>query len=153
MDADHLVVERFYQTLKAEGQTIILPLVSNVADPSPNLGWRGLERRALTGRGTPDLTLCLALIHHVVLGTNIPLKEFIDWLARLGTTLVIEFVTRDDPMVQTLLRRKRDDYADYETGYFERCLAEAFDIVRREVLASGTRILYHGQARCHSKEG
>ncbi len=147
MDADHLTIECLYQTLKAEGNTTILPLVSNVADPSPNLGWRGLERKALAERGKPDLTLCLALIHHVVISANIPLKEFIDWLAGLGTEVVIEFVTRQDPMVQALLHHKRDNYSDYEVGYFERSLAEAFNIVRREVLPCETRILYYGKAR------
>jgi SAM-dependent methyltransferase len=147
MDADHLTVERLYQTLKAEGNTTILPLVNNVADSSPNLGWRGLERKALAERGTPDLTLCLALLHHVVIGANIPLDEFIDWLAGLGTEVVIEFVTRQDPMVRALLQHKNDHYPDYEVEYFERSLAEAFTVVRREVLSGETRILYHGKAK------
>lgn len=147
MDADQLTIEGLYRTLKAEGNTTILPLVSNVADPSPNLGWRGLERKALAERGKPDLTLCLALVHHIVIGTNVPLKEFIDWLAGLGTNIVIEFVTRQDPMVQALLRQKKDNYSDYERECFERYFAEAFDIVRREVLPCETRILYYGQTR------
>jgi ribosomal protein L11 methylase PrmA len=148
LDADQVVIERLYHALKSEGQTTILPLVGNVADPSPNLGWRGLERKALTERGKPDLTLCLALIHHVVISANIPLKEFIDWLASLGTDVVIEFVTKADPMVQTLLRNKRDNYTDYEVEYCESCLAEAFDVVRREELALSPRILYYARTKC-----
>jgi hypothetical protein len=147
MDADQLSIERFYQVLKAEGNTSILPLVSNLADVSPNLGWRGLERKALTERGKPDLTLCLALIHHVVISANIPLMEFVDWLASLSTSLVIEFVTKEDPMVKTLLRNKQDNYADYETKYFEQCLDRAFEVAQRKMLASGTRILYFAHAR------
>src|SRR5207253_8241287 len=69
MDGDHLAVERLYQSLKRQpgpsGQAAILPLVSNIADPSPNLGWRGAERKSLIERGRPDLTLCLALVHHL----------------------------------------------------------------------------------------
>ena len=147
MDADQLSIERLYQVLKAEGNTSILPLVSNLVDASPNLGWRGLERKALIERGKPDLTLCLALIHHVVISANIPLTEFVDWLASLGTSLVIEFVTKEDPMVKTLLRNKQDNYADYEIEYFEQCLGRAFDVVQRKMLTSGTRILYFAQAR------
>jgi ribosomal protein L11 methylase PrmA len=147
MDADQLSIERFYQALKAEGNTPILPLVSNLADASPNLGWRGLERKSLTERGKPDLTLCLALIHHVVISANIPLKEFIDWLASLGTSLVIEFVTKEDPMVKTLLRNKQDNYADYEIKYFEQCLDRVFEVAQRKMLASGTRILYFAHAK------
>jgi hypothetical protein len=147
MDADQLVVERLYQRLKAQKQTIILPLVNNVVDPSPSLGWRGLERKALLDRGKPELTLCLALLHHLIITANIPLKEFVDWMASVTQSLIIEFVTREDPMVRVLLRNKQDTYTDYDQDYFEQCLGEAFAIVQQESLASGTRILYHGQAR------
>ncbi len=147
MDADALVIERFYQALKTDGETSILPLVSNVADPAPNLGWRGAERQALDQRTRPDLILSLALIHHLVIGANIPLYEFLVWLAGFKAAVVIEFITREDPMVQTLLRHKDDHYADYETAYFERCLSAAFTIRERHLLASGTRILYYGEPK------
>ncbi len=142
MDADQLAIEYLYQELKKEGNSKILPLVYNVADPSPNLGWRGLERKSLPKRGKPDLTLCLALIHHIVITANIPLKEFIDWLSSLGTSLVIEFVTKEDPMVKKLLLNKEDNYTEYEIKYFEQYLSEAFGVTKREMLTSGTRILY-----------
>ena len=147
MDVDALVIERLYCDLKQAQARKILPLISNVADPAPNLGWRGLERKALVARGTPDLTLCLALLHHVVISAHIPLGEFISWLASLGTALVIEFVTRDDPMVQTLLRHKADHYADYDLEYFERCLADGFEIDQQETLEAGTRRLYYGRSK------
>jgi hypothetical protein len=143
MDADHLAIEHLYQRLKREGQQTILPLVSNLADPSPRLGWRGTERGTLADRGRPSLTLCLALIHHVAITANIPIADFVDWLRSLGTCLVIEFVTRDDPMVRTLLRNKRDDYDDYNRDHFERCLEDGFNIERCVQLACGTRVLYH----------
>ncbi|MCY4386156.1 MAG: class I SAM-dependent methyltransferase [Desulfurellaceae bacterium] len=147
MDIDTLVIERFYRELTRDRSPNILPLIGNVADPAPNLGWRGLERKALVERGRPDLTLCLALLHHVVISAHIPLREFITWLASLGTALVIEFVTRDDPMVRTLLRHKADHYTDYDLEYFERCLAEMFTIDQRETLESGTRILYSARSK------
>jgi SAM-dependent methyltransferase len=147
MDADHLTVERLYQELKAEDNSRILPLVMNVANASPNLGWRGLERKALPERGTPALTLCLALIHHLVISANIPLREFIDWLASLGTDVVIEFVAKNDPMVQQLLRNKKDQYPDYDQYYFEQYLSEAFDTVQCETLNTGTRMLYYSKIK------
>ena len=145
MDADHLAIDKLYQALKAEGAPNILPLVLNVTDPSPNLGWRNLERKRIEERGRPDLILALALIHHVVIGGNIPMGEFVQWLRDLGGDLIIEFVTRKDPMVVTLLRNKDDHYADYDADVFERELAARFRIARREPLGSGTRIMYHAQ--------
>lgn len=149
MDADHLAVERLYQLLKLDGPGNILPLVSNVVDPSPAIGWRLQERKTLEQRGKPDLTLCLALIHHIVIGANVPMESFIDWLADLGSDLVIEFVTRDDPMVQKLLRNKEDIYWDYDLAYFEQCLSKAFSVEERDELAHGNRILYHASIRDH----
>ena len=90
------------------------------------LGWRNLERKRLIERGRPDLVLALALVHHVVIGGNIPMAEFLHWLSELGGELVIEFVTREDPMVATLLRNKEDHYADYHQDVFERELAARF---------------------------
>jgi ribosomal protein L11 methylase PrmA len=142
MDADQVAVDRLYRALHAEGDRTILPLVVNLTDPSPDLGWRNLERKRLVSRGRPELVLCLALIHHVVIGANIPLAEFLEWLRSLGAELIIEFVTREDPMVKTLLRNKEDQYADYQLDVFERELAARFTLARRQALGSGTRIMY-----------
>jgi hypothetical protein len=106
------------------------------------MGWRCAERRTLWDRGRPDLALCLALIHHVVIAGNVPLPEFVGWLAELGCDLVIEFVGKDDPMVRRLLLNKRDDYADYDQTVFEACLGRAFAVESRMPLESGTRTLY-----------
>ena len=142
MDSDHLCIDSLYRALQEEGNKNILPLCINMADTSPDLGWRGLERKSLAGRGTPDLILCLALIHHMVIGANIPLQEFIEWLASLGAALVIEFVTKDDVMVKTLLRNKEDQYDDYTPESFRGYLEQLFHVHRVEVLGSGTRQLY-----------
>lgn len=144
MDADHLAVELLFRRLEdSGGNPKILPLFNNLADPSPALGWRHAERKSLPDRGKPDFILCLALIHHLVIGANIPLQELIVWLASLGGALVIEFVAKDDPMVGKLLRNKDDQYDDYELDLFEGWLAENFLVRRKEALASGTRFLYH----------
>jgi SAM-dependent methyltransferase len=148
IDADQGPVELLYRDLRAEGNEQILTLAMNLADPSPGLGWRGLERKTLPDRGKPDLVLALALVHHVAISANVPIKEFVDWLASLGSSVVIEFPTREDPMVQKLLAPKRDGlHPDYELGYFERVLGEAFEVERTERLESGTRVLYFARAK------
>lgn len=148
IDADQGPVELLYRDLRKEGNDKILTLTMNLADPSPGLGWRGLERKALPDRGKPDLVLALAVIHHVAMSANVPVKEFVAWLASLGTSLVIEFPTRDDPMVQQLLAPKRDGlHPDYNLEFFERCLNEAFQVERSERLASGTRVLYYARPK------
>jgi SAM-dependent methyltransferase len=143
IDADPGPVELLYRELRDAGDGKIVPLTMNVADPSPGLGWRGLERKPLFERGRPDLVLALAIVHHVAIGANVPVREIVDWLATLGGALLVEFPTREDPMVQKLLAPKRKGlHPDYTREFFERCLHEAFDVRRNERLGSDTRILY-----------
>ena len=150
LDADHVVIDRLYHRLKEEGDSTIQPLVVDVADPSPGLGWRGQERRPLDDRGSPELILCLALIHHVVIGRNIPIGALIEWLAGFGADLIIEFVDRGDPMVDKLLRNRTGQDVEYSSGVLEAALARCFGAVTQEALESGTRTLYYARAKTHA---
>ena len=147
LDADHLVVDRLYDALKQEGRRSILPLVADVADPSPGLGWCGRERRPLPDRGAPDLILCLALAHHVVIGRNVPLADFVDWLAGFGADVIVEIVDRGDPLVEQLLRKRRGQAIHYSDAAARAELAGRFGGMTRETMSSGTRTLYHCRPR------
>jgi SAM-dependent methyltransferase len=148
MDGDWMAVEHLYQRQKQrpDGGSI-LPLVIDLADPSPGQGWRGTERKPLPDRGMPDLTLCLALVHHVVINANIPMADFMRWLAGLGTALVIEFIGRDDEMVETLLRNKDDQYDDYRPEVFEALLSAHFEVRDSQTLKDGKRAIYFALPR------
>ncbi len=147
-DIDHFAIERLFRDPDTPAN--VLPLVQNVADPSPNWGWRNLERRDLQHRSQPGMVLCLALIHHVVITANIPLAEFIAWLAGVTDQLVIEYVSRKDDKVQTLLRNKEDKYWDYRQAYLEEQLEKHFRIHRRIELRKGLRTLYWCQRSSQS---
>lgn len=147
LEADPRAVERLFAEAPKAGDSKVLPLVCNLADPSPARGWRGRERKDLAERGQPDLVLCLALIHHLVIGANLRLSEVLDWLAGLGRFLVIELVTREDARVQGLLRHRDDLYEDYDLPVFEKELAASFEVLRRQELPSGRRILYFAKSR------
>ena len=94
------------------------------------------------------MILCLALVHHLVIGCGIPLLELLEWLAGLGTSVVIEFVDKADPMVGHVLGSRRDIYADYSPHQFEKGMNDFFEVVRCERLGSGTRTLYYAVSRC-----
>jgi len=143
LDGDPACVEALAGALGREGRTNILPLVGNMANPSPAQGWGGQERMTLEQRGRPELVLCLGLIHHLVISANIPMEQVVAWLGALGGELVIEFPTKKDPMVQSLLRNKPDQYDDYELDPFERELRRFFRVVRQEQLPSQERYLFH----------
>jgi hypothetical protein len=148
LDGDERVVGELYVALQAEGSQKILPLVVDLADASPARGWRGAERQRLEQRGRPDLVLCLALVHHLAIGRNVPFGELVGWLRSLGARLAIEFADRDDPMVGRLLRAKRvETHEAYSRDEFEGALRAEFEVMRREELGSGTRTLYLANPR------
>ena len=126
----------------ASTPTNITPLVVDLCDPSPARGWALAERGPLPERGRPDLTLSLALIHHLSITRNIPVRAILDWLKSLGGAHVIEFPHRDDAMVERLLSAKRDDEAhpDFNREPFEPALNEVFEV--RDAPGARSRTLY-----------
>lgn len=148
MDGDEMAIERLYRREKTDtASRRILPLVMNLTDASPNQGWRGAERKGIAERGRPELILCLALIHHIVITANIPLADFLDWLAGLGAALIIEFVDREDEMVKTLLANRDDQYDDYHPDIFRKLLSARFDIKAEEPLKGGKRHIFYAEPR------
>jgi len=154
VESDPAVVDHLYRRLRDEGERKILPLLMDVADPSPGCGWAGVERASFGARARADAVLALAVIHHLAIGRNVPLSRVLDWLlgflpggADQGQ-LIVEFVHADDPMAQRLLANKPAGlFPDYHRDEFERLLAERCGILRREELPSGTRTLYSGVPR------
>jgi len=147
LDSDHFVLDQLYEQLKQEASNRVLPLLADVADPTPGLGWKHVERSPLEDRGTPDLILCLALIHHLVISRNIPLNDLIAWLAQFGADIIIEFVDYGDPMIERLLRNRAGQSVDYSLEAFEDALSKHFSLVIQKPLESGHRILYYAQAK------
>ena len=142
IDSDHLSVDRLFVVLNAERNRTITPVVCNLADPAPALGWRLQERQSLEHRSQPELVFCLALIHHLVIGSNLLLADVIDWLASLKATVVLEYVDRRDAQVQQLLANREDVFSDYNREAFRAQVDRAFVVVREQSLADGTRTLF-----------
>lgn len=148
LDNDEQTIDLMYRRLRADGNTKILPLVMDLTDPSPAIGWRSRERPSFLERAKPDAVLALALVHHLAIGANIPLPEVVSWLHSLGGHLVVEFVGPDDPMALRLLANKPAGlFPDYRPEMFEKLLAERFEIERQVTLESGTRTLYSAVPR------
>lgn len=147
IDGDPKAIERLYQAEKRRDGSKLLPMIMDLSNVSPAQGWRGRERKALEERGEPDLVLCLALIHHMVISANIPMTEFIEWLHGLGGDVIIEFVTAEDDMARMLLRNKVNQYEDYTIANFERLVSERFDVTDSEGLKGGHRKIYYLRRR------
>lgn len=143
LDIDELSIQRLYDSLKKDGPDHILPLVFDLTNPSPPIGWRCKERHRLEDRGKPELILCLALVHHLVITGNVPLAEVMDWLASFKSEIIVEMLTKEDDMVQKLLLNRVDQYPEFTIEGFESISAEHFNVQKKEEIMPGKRFLYH----------
>jgi hypothetical protein len=146
-DVDPAAVELNYRRVRAEGEGGILPLLMDLTNPSPALGWAHRERRSLEERGPADALLALALVHHLAIGHNLPLGRIAEFFARLGRTLVIEFVPKSDSQVQRMLRSRPDIFPCYTREGFEAAFRTSFQIDAVHPVAGSERLLYLMTAR------
>ncbi len=142
LDEDRNCIERLYVRCKQDRITNIIPLVANVAHPSPDIGWNNEERTALFKRIQADLTLSLALIHHLAIANNIPLEKILSWLHSLSPYLLIEFVEKEDPKVQQLLANRKDVFDTYSLAHFKTIIAPLYVILKEGQIPGSSRMLF-----------
>ena len=146
-DIDHGAVELCFRRTSAEKYKSILPLVVDLTSPTPAVGWMNVERTSFLDRcsGKTDLVLALALLHHLVIGNNVPLRSVIELLARTAAHAIVEFVEKRDSQVQRLLASREDIFGEYSETGFENALSGIFRIVRKQPIAGAHRVMYHIQ--------
>jgi ribosomal protein L11 methylase PrmA len=141
-DIDPAAVEKNYQRVKKEQSPNLLPLVLDLTNPSPSLGWHNQERQSLLDRGPSDMVFALALIHHLAISNNVPLSNTAEFFRDAGRWLIIEFVPKSDSMVQKLLSSRLDIFDRYTNKDFEKAYESCFLIHERVNLRESERVLY-----------
>ena len=141
-EADPACVEVGYRELRSSGGRGLLPLVMDLLDPSPSIGWANEERMSLLDRGPVDLAMALALVHHLAIAGNVPLPMVASFLRRCCSWLVVEFVPKSDPKVQLMLESREDVFPGYTVEGFERAFGELFEVQRREPVKDSDRVMY-----------
>lgn len=141
-DIDPAAVEQNYRQMKADKDENLLPLLLDLTNPSPAIGWANRERDSFTARGPVDMVLALALVHHLAISNNVPLPQLADFFSKLGKWLVIEFVPKSDSQTQKLLVSREDIFPDYTREEFEAAFRERFKIAEAENVNESERVLY-----------
>lgn len=142
-DIDSLAVEKNYLEVKKNNEKHLLPLFSDLTNPSPSVGWQNTERRSLIERGPADCVLALALIHHLAISNNLPLGRIAEFMNLIGNCLIIEFIPKEDSQVQILLSTRKDIFGEYNQNSFESAFGRYFKIMRLQKIVSSKRILYY----------
>ena len=141
-DIDPVAVEKNYRIVKNDNETDILPLIMDLTNPSPSLGWAHSERQSMTKRGPADTVLALALVHHLAISNNLPLESIAEWLAEIGKNVIIEFVPKEDSQAQKLLASREDIFPDYNREGFEKAMETVFKITDKQPVRGTKRTLY-----------
>jgi len=141
-DIDPLAVEKNYRESVEKQETNILPLLLDLANPSGDIGWSNNERLSLMKRGPVDLVMALALIHHLVISNNIPLKKLANFFNKICNFLIIEFIPKTDSQVDRLLVTREDIFTDYTQENFELEFKNYFTILKSIDIIDTKRTMY-----------
>jgi hypothetical protein len=141
-DVDPSAVEKNYLECVKRGETHLLPLLLDLANPSPGVGWSNNERMALIERGPADAVLALALLHHLAISNNLPFGMIAEFLSGICRFLIIEYVPKTDSQVKRLLVVREDIFTDYTQEAFEAEFRKRFTIRESVPIKDSERTLY-----------
>ena len=141
LDFDLGALEVGFARAKQDGVQLQF-LYMDAANPSPDHGWAQRERGGLLSRARGDAVLALALVHHLAISKNVPLPRLLDWIVALAPAGVVEFVPKQDPMVQVLLQNRKDVFPDYTEDIFRSLLAARASITHVETVSASGRSLF-----------
>ena len=141
-DIDPVAVERSYRHMVQHNENGFLPLIFDLTNPSPGIGWANKERMTLFKRGPVDMVMSLALVHHLAISNNLPFVKIAEYFKAIGKYLIIEFIPKNDSQVVKLLATRKDVFPDYCPEVFEKEFARYFDIIKSCKVADSDRTIY-----------
>jgi hypothetical protein len=147
-DIDNNAVDFNYKQIKENKETYITPFVLDVLNPSASIGFQNTERDSFLDRiktFSPDVTLALAVIHHMSLSGNVTFDMSAQFFASFSKHLIIEFPKRNDSWVQRLLNSKvdfKDHFDFYNIENFETSYLKYFELVEKQDIHNSERVMY-----------
>lgn len=140
-DIDSKAVAKNYNN-KDTQSALMLPLVQDIAMPSPSIGWELKERFSFIDRGPADVVLALAVVHHLAIGRNVPLPKIAEMFAGISQHLIIEFIPKEDSKVQHLLASRKDIFPQYSQNDFETAMEMHFTCKAKKQIKQSKRWMY-----------
>jgi SAM-dependent methyltransferase len=144
IDTDLQAVDRLCANLKGSGKNI-LPLCVDLAHPTPATGWENRENTSFLNRcaGHFDTVMMLAVLHHLLLRSQIPMDLIATLCSTLTTAhLILEWVPPADPKFHELVRGREAIYAHITESAFREAFARHFTTIDELTLANGRTMLH-----------
>jgi 2-polyprenyl-3-methyl-5-hydroxy-6-metoxy-1,4-benzoquinol methylase len=143
LDNDTAALEVLFRTA-AKQEKSVTAMVANIARPTPAAGWRNREQLSLLDRlnGRFDLVLMLAVIHHLILREQAPLRHIAELAVELSKRwLLVEWVPPSDPMYQEWLRGRDELYGHLAEADLVGALKPFFKQIDRKELGNARVLL------------
>ena len=143
IDTDEASLSELYR--HNAGRLDILPLHVDLARPTPSTGWANRETASFLDRaaGHFDTVMMLAVIHHMLLADQIPMRSIAELCGRLTTRdLILEWVPPSDPMFRALVRGRDALYAPIQECAMREAFAPLFTTVSEVKLENGRSLLH-----------
>jgi hypothetical protein len=140
-DADHDAIEVLYRRLRKE-PAAISPMVIDLGNPSPGLGFMNRERPAFLERVRADCVLVLALLHHLLVSGNLSLDAISEMMASMTRRdLVLEFIPTDDSMFRRLMKFRVDLFGYLTLDSVREAFSKRFVLLKEEPIPNSKRTL------------
>jgi hypothetical protein len=142
IDSDEQCINNLYKKTREASINNIFPLCIDLTNPSAATGFANNERTSINERIKGNTVMALALIHHLVIGKNIPLQMLCSYFNELAPQLIIEFIPKEDEKTKLLLLNKKDIYSSYTKENFEKIFQQFFTIISMNQVGSTGRFIY-----------
>ena len=140
MDSDPSCIESLYKNSSQKGLNI-LPLVVDLTNPTPSIGWNNKERKSIPERGKADMLLALALVHHLRISNNTPFSQIAEFFSEWGNNLIVEFIPKEDSQIQRILSNREDIFNNLNFDSFIKQFETIFELTEKQPIPDSNRIL------------
>jgi hypothetical protein len=113
IDRDPSSIESLYGVAKQEKITNLIPLVIDILNPSPSLGWMNHERSSFLERIDPDVIFLLGISHHLLGQANITFPMLAELCSKSRKFVFFEFIPDSDSKYKELFRTRVNQFEWY----------------------------------------
>jgi len=148
LEYDDTCVDRIENDITQEKIGTLTALVGDLTEVSPALGLLNQEYLSLISRARSEMAMGLALIHHLCIAKNLSMEHVAEMMAQFSTKYaVVEFIPKEDPKVQFLLKDRADIFSGYNENNFVACFEKWFDVKGSHECSQSKRTLYFFRKR------
>ena len=142
LDRDPSSIEALYLSTKKEKITNLIPLVMNILNPSPSLGWMSSERRSFLERIDPDVIMMLGISHHLIGQANITFPMLVDLCSKTKKYVFFEFIPDTDSQFKKLFRSRVNQFDWYTQKELLKAFTNLFTVKNVWKVEPTDRMIY-----------